>query len=522
MTVRELVTTWGFEIDTKQLTEMEKTIKQVKHVVAALFAVETVKKFADIVISTAEWGEETAKTAQKIGMNTQNLQALQYAAKMADVDTGELTVGMKFLNTALYDASRGSSEAQRKFNALGMSYKDANGKMLNTEQALGQIADKFKGMEDGPKKTALAVDLFGRSGINMIPMLNQGSKHLAEITQEAINFGLVMDESAIKQSEEFMDSMKRVQGAMSGLRNEIGISLMPVFSDLLKKFIEWFRLNRQAIGTNLKLFFSEIVKYATYLGKAFGFIIEAGKKIIESTGGFERWTRIMAAGLTAVGAAALWMQIKFLAIPLAIGAAVAAIYILLDDIVGFFNGKDSLLGRALGEIQKRFPEAFKFVYDVFSNLASQFDVLVNVFKTIWGWLSRLNSAVKDFLSPMVSLLDRAIEGWTRLFRLVPGLMGKYMTRVSAEIQGNPLMGTEAISNVGNLIRNSAPQPTSYRNTLANYTPGGRIEFKPSVSITLNGGMTNDQTGGIVADVVNKIFGDLIQESSMDFAPSIAR
>jgi hypothetical protein len=521
-TVRELFTTWGFDIDEKPLNEMESTLKTLKHAVAALITIETGKRLFEIVSGTAEWGDQVLKTAQKIGMGTQELQAMQYAAKLADVDTGELTIGLKFLNTSLYDASQGSAQAQKKFKALGLTYKDSNGNILTVDQSLGQIADKFASMEDGPKKTALAVDLFGRSGINMIPMLNQGSKNLAAITEEAQQFGLILDEVSIRQGAEFNDNLKRMRGMVLGLRNEIGMQLMPVLGGLIKKFIEWFKLNRTAISKNLALFFSEISKYVGVAWRAFKVLIDVGNRLIGNLGGYERFTKILAAGLTAVGAAALWMQVKFLAIPLAITGAIAALYILIDDIVGYFNGKDSLIGRALNQIQKQFPNAFKFLYDIFYNVGQQFQVLIGVFETIWTWLTNLEQGIKNFLMPMVKWLDLALLGWKRLFSMVPGLAGKMLAQGSIAVQASPL-GTDTMESLNAALSQRQKTPAaSYRETLKNIIPGGFVNTKPTINVNVTGGMTNEQTGSVVADAVSNIFGDMIKQSSMDFAPAIER
>lgn len=523
-TVRELVTMWGFDVDEGPLKELDGTLKTLKHAVAALITVETAKKLYELVSGTAEWGEQTARTAQMIGMGTDALQALQYNAKLADVDTYELTIGLKFLNTALYDSSQGSAEAQKKFKALGLSYKDANGNIMPVDKSLGQIADKFASMEDGPKKTALAVDLFGHSGINMIPMLNQGSAKLAQISKEAREFGLVMDQEGIKRSQEFMDNVKRMRGILSGLRNEVGMSLMPAFSELLKKLIEWFRVNRQAIGNNLKLFFQEISKYAAFAGKAIRVVIDVANLFVQYIGGYERATKVLAAGFTAVGTAALLMQLKFLAIPAAIFAALGAIYLLVDDIVGYFSGKDSLIGRAITEMQHRFPKAFTFMYDIVQNIGAQFKVLIDVFALVWGWLNRINVAIQNFLKPMVEWLQLALDGWKRLFSLVPGLMRGQLISGAASVQSGQFGSTDMLSGISDMLRNLTPAPatSSYRNTLKNYVPGGHVEVKPSIAITVNGGMTNEQTAGVVSDTVNRIFGDMVKQTGMDFQPAIER
>lgn len=550
-TVRELVTTWGFDIDEKPLKELDKKIDGMKSTLKTIgfVAAAAAGSLFGIALGTAKAGDEAYKTSQKIGVNTEALQALRYAADLAGVGQAELTTGLKFLSTRMYDANTGLKEAQRSFKDLGLTYKDQNGNLRSADEMLGSIADKFAAMPDGTKKTALAVDIFGRAGITMIPMLNQGSAAIAKLTQEARLFGLVIDEASAKSYQEFNDSITRLKGVAVGFRNEIGKQLIPVMIDMMHKIIDWIRANRELLSQKLKAFVEQLVfilnkfwKLAIFIGKTIsdlvetfggfekvvGFLTKAfvafmALKIIAGIGGIVVGVLGAVKAFTALGNAALFAQLKMAAIPLAIGAAIAVLYLLLDDIVGFFQGKDSLFGRAITEIQTRFPQAFGFMADLFKNIKAQFQVLVDVFSVVWGWMKRMDVAIKNFLQPMVDWLRLALEGWKRLFATVPGLMMKGFGGANS-ILNSGLGSTNIIQDVSGVLSAMKPAPTtsSYRNTLQGYVPGGHVEVKPTIAVTVNGGMTNEQTGGAVADAVSKLFGDMIKQTGMDFKPAIER
>jgi TP901 family phage tail tape measure protein len=547
-TVRELVTSWGFDIDEKPLKELDKSIKNIKSTLThiGIAAGAAVAGIFGIVETTASAGEEAAKTAQKIGMQTGALQELQYAAHMADVDQGELTIGLKFLSSNMYDASKGTGEAGKKFSALGIQFKSTDGKLRPVNDTLMSIADKFAVMPDGAEKTAMAVDLFGRSGINMIPLLNKGSASIAQISAEARKFGLVLDESAIKQGEEFMDGMKRLKGALGGIKNEIGTALLPAINDLMGKMLDWISANKKVISENLKRFLSEIIKllgslvsfgkvvYKTLSGlaqafggveKALTFAIKAilifmGIRLAYSFGAIIYQIVNTVAAFTALGNAALLAQLKIIAIPAAIAAAIGLVYLLLDDLVAYFQGRDSLFGRAMDQIKERFPKAFGFLKGMFDGFLEQINVLVKAFTTIWNWLQRLDYAVKEFLRPMVDLLNVALQGWKQLFTLIPGVMGRALSGTAGAIGSSPL-GAGGMGNINSLLDKLAPPAMSTVNPMRG-TSGSHIEMKPTIAVTVNGGLTNEQTGGVVADAVNKIFGDLLTESSLDFSRAIER
>ena len=89
--VRELVTTWGFQVDTKPLTQLDKTLHGLKTAVNTLITGFALKEFWKLIESTAEAGHEAELTAQKVGVNADKLQAMQYAAKLVNVSQEEMS-----------------------------------------------------------------------------------------------------------------------------------------------------------------------------------------------------------------------------------------------------------------------------------------------------------------------------------------------------------------------------------------------------------------------------------------------
>ena len=64
---------------------------------------------------------------------------------------------------------------------LGIAVNNADGSLKPSDQLLGEIADKFQDLPNGPEKAAVAMDIFGRSGQKMITMLNGGQGELGAV-----------------------------------------------------------------------------------------------------------------------------------------------------------------------------------------------------------------------------------------------------------------------------------------------------------------------------------------------------
>jgi len=198
---------------------------------AAVASIAGAASLGALVKSSIDAADNMSKMAQKVGVNIKELSGMAHAAELADVSTEALGKSMGKLNKAMYEAAGGKGPAET-FEALGISVTDAAGNLRKADEMMVAIAGKFEGMDDGARKTALAMDLFGKSGADMIPLLNGGAAGLKEATDEAHRFGLVLDEEAGLRAEEFNDDLTRLknitQGAALAFANEMLPSLLSV------------------------------------------------------------------------------------------------------------------------------------------------------------------------------------------------------------------------------------------------------------------------------------------------------
>ncbi|MCR4297511.1 MAG: hypothetical protein NUV75_01975 [Gallionella sp.] len=175
--------------------------------------------------------DELSKLSQKLNISVEQLAGLRHAADLAGVSGEALTKGFKSLSSQMFDASTGLLESKRNFGLLGIEVKNTDGTLRGTQAVMLQVADKFAGMRDGAAKSALAVKLFGKAGLDMIPMLNEGSAAIAAMIAEGQRLNPVTAESA-KQAETFNDNMDRVGKTLKGGFIEAMNTAMPWISDI--------------------------------------------------------------------------------------------------------------------------------------------------------------------------------------------------------------------------------------------------------------------------------------------------
>jgi len=208
-------------------------IARVTKVAAAAMATAMVVAVGAITIQLRKMidqADEIGKTAQKVGVTTTALQELQYAAELSGVSSEELTASLAKL-------ARQAAEGNKAFSAMSINVRDANGDIKSADRLMGEVADKFASYADGAQKTALAQELFGKSGHQMIAMLNGGAKGLKDAADEAQSFGAILSNSTIVAATKFNDNITRLKTVFTSLVYEIGNSVIPVIQRLTDELL---------------------------------------------------------------------------------------------------------------------------------------------------------------------------------------------------------------------------------------------------------------------------------------------
>lgn len=190
-----------------------------------------------LVLPVARVGDEFFKLSQKTGVSVEALTALDYAAKLSDVTTEGLTKALQKLSVAMFDTQVNGDEGSAALKALGVSATDAHGQIRPTEAVLLDLAEKFATMPDGADKAALAVKLFGKEGLAIIPFLNQGREGITALMEEAQRLGLVMSEDVARASEIFNDNLTRLSAIFEGVQRQIGAAVIPILADFTEQVI---------------------------------------------------------------------------------------------------------------------------------------------------------------------------------------------------------------------------------------------------------------------------------------------
>lgn len=214
----------------RRLDNIGKSAKLAGAAFAAAFAATT-GVMAVMVKQSIDNMDAMAKLAQASGTTVEALNALTYAGALSDVSNEQMGKSLSRLTQSMSDTSQGTGEAIEAFRALGISVTESDGSLRGSDKVLADIAERFAGMRDGAGKTALAIDIFGRSGAALIPLLNSGRDGLAQVSTEASRLGLVFDTETAKAAEAFNDNLTRLQKVQEGWVNQITAEVLPALVD---------------------------------------------------------------------------------------------------------------------------------------------------------------------------------------------------------------------------------------------------------------------------------------------------
>lgn len=188
--------------------------------------------FSAMVASSIAAADNLNDLSQITGETAEELSALASAAELSGTDLEGLTTGFRGLSKIATEAAKGSKAASEAFEAIGVSATDSEDKVRGTRELLLDIAEQFSQYEDGAAKAALAQQLFGRAGAELIPFLNKGRVGIEELTQRARELGLTISSETAAAADEFNDNLTRLQQVGRGLANQVAEELLPTLVSL--------------------------------------------------------------------------------------------------------------------------------------------------------------------------------------------------------------------------------------------------------------------------------------------------
>lgn len=218
---------------TKAIGFMVGAVRKAIKAMAAL-SVAGLAAMTALTVSSFRSGDQLAKTADKIGLTTEALAGLRYAAELTGVSAGTMDMAMQRLTRRVSEAANGTGEAVGALHELGINAAELE--KLPLDKQMNVIADSMAKVESQSDKVRLAMKLFDSEGVALVNTLAGGSEGLAAMAAEANILGLAMSRADTAQIEAANDAITKAKGVFTGLGNQLAVAFAPIIETVANLF----------------------------------------------------------------------------------------------------------------------------------------------------------------------------------------------------------------------------------------------------------------------------------------------
>ncbi len=194
--------------------------------------------------ATANYADEVGKFGRQTGFSVEKIQELDFVAKRNGISLEGTRKGIVKFSKVLGDIKNLKTRSQLERIDKGLA-KQLKG-TKNASEAFDVFLKAVSKTNDPVKRSALAFAVFGKSGQQMLRLLDGGPETFERLREEARKYGILTEED-IKKAEAYKDAQENLQTALGGLRNSLTVGIMPALSGAAQKMADFIAANRPKI-----------------------------------------------------------------------------------------------------------------------------------------------------------------------------------------------------------------------------------------------------------------------------------
>lgn len=474
--LRQMIGLFSFGVDEKELKHGEhkledfgESVKEIAKGIAAAFAIHEVVEFLD---STVEGLLEVERAANRLGISTEKVEEFQFAAKSLGLEAGALLNSMGRLQVTQEAAIEGNKEASKVFTTMGVSVKDASGHAKSADEIFLGVAESISKIPDPAARARKTVQLFGRQGRELLPILNRGKEGMEELSKRFHELGGPASEELLRGAKENEEAHADLSKVIENLRRRITEKLLPGYT--------------------------KVVQWSVKLVKAFTDVAQN--------------SNIVTASMTVLGALAAKMALGFaVAHAAVIGfiVGVAAVILIVDDLITLFEGGESLIGETVNKI---FGEGSDVV--LMESLKAIWHEINEEIKMVFGWLSKITDWYKESVENGLLGALGNIAGGALKFDSggVHFISAQQRAQDQAEKQYSDLGGYNSKGFTPNGVFGGAKNSFNYSPNVTSPQMSGGVNAPVTIHVTAPAGTDPDSWGQSLAQAVDNHLSEKLQQS----------
>jgi hypothetical protein len=400
--LREVAAKLGVQIDDKDVVGFMGVLDKAKAGIKGLGTALGVIGFVAFAREQIDAADKLNDTAERLGITTDELERMQYAAKLTGAEIEGVEKSLFIFTKTLGEASKAGGADP--FTELKIPIKDASGNLKSMGTILPDVADKIAEMTNESERVATATKFFGKSALAMLPLLKRGREGLQEFNAEFDDLGLGLDQQFIKDAGDFNDQIDRLGFVSKAAGSRLVGALMPALM-VIAKWVLKAGAGINWLSKNTTIFKTGVVFLSVALG---------AKLIPQLLTGIRT--------LTAMRTVVLGTSLPFLLV----AGVIAFLYLLFDDLWVLMKGGKSVIGDLLVQFSGvEGKEAFvKVLKDTWEDLKKVWDACIPIIKAVFSNLDEGQPIVKDLSEAFLTIVKvvlGAVKGVVTLAKVIGAL-----------------------------------------------------------------------------------------------------
>lgn len=332
--------------------------------------------------------------ADRSGAGTTNFQQLTNMLGQVGGTVEDAESSFTKFNKGIATAAAGGDKAfVGLLNKLKIPLKNSKGQLQSLNDILPELADGFAKNKDPATRTRMAMELFGKGGAKMIPVLIQGGAAIRAMRIEQERLGTVLSESDVGALDDIGDSMDRVSGQIKVQFSSAIAKMAPLLLGILKNMMEWIAANKELIKGKLVQFLTALttnlakVDWLAFMGgiqDTIGSILN----FVDAIGGVKTlmiglgiaWLAGPLSAIISIGSALLTL----IPVIASFGGALLAL-IVANPVMLAIGIAIGLIARAVYEIYKNWGPIKAWFLELWESIKVIFNQGWELFKTIFSW-----------------------------------------------------------------------------------------------------------------------------------------
>ena len=229
---------------------MKKASFAINTLVSVASIQQVVSSLERVTMKAIDTADQMRDFGRSIGIATDKLSGLEYAAKQSGVSAEALRTGLQRMTKNIAEAAHGLGETGKVIKALGLDAKTLSSQ--SPDKVFMDIVGALERIKNPADKALAAFKLFGRAGIDLVPLLGEGTGAINAWIRAAERLGIIISKEFADKADEANDAINNLNAALLGMSITLAEIVVGPLTTVVNKLTDLIMLSREDPGEFIK------------------------------------------------------------------------------------------------------------------------------------------------------------------------------------------------------------------------------------------------------------------------------